>query len=365
MPTFSDNLNRSLKRANAFTLPYDELQEFQKLQMPAFEENLDTSLRNVNAFKPESTILQDFRSQPDVANSDIQEPITDVESLLRQNYNPQTEMRDKFNKSIDEYPIRDKPSFGRKVLASLAGFAGGPGAAEESLDLPYKRNLEDWKTRTGVLQDAATRESVSNRDQASFASSEARNLIQEQRANIAEQNSIVAQGRLENEIIKNNRIYEVETNKLAQRINEQDNNLKRAYDELQFRQNSADAMLNFRNTQMSAINERAEADRAIERLKIANLEANRDIQARLANERVATANARLALAGLPTITEDEAVDRDDKGNVTKTRRTVTRGEVKPVASHGTVVMVDKNGKEYDVDSTKVSEAETKYKLKRK
>ena len=338
--------------------------------MPVFADNLLRSVKRANLFSPQESYSEDFRVNPsEFITGDINNLVNpaNIEASETNSFKPKTDAQDRFAKLIDEFPIREKASIGRKILASLAGFAGGPERANEVLDRPYNEKLLDFKTKADIFGSAATRESAENRNAANFTLGEISRAIQQQRADTAQFSADVNLKRVEDLATKSAQIYEVKMLEAQQKVTAAEEKLKLAYDQLQFRRDDALADARFKELQLAAQNSRFELQLAQQQLQQAALEANRVTQARQADDRIRILEESLKQRGLPTITTDE-LTTDPKGNVTGRTRTTTRGEssrqsVLPPGQRD-VIMTGPDGKDYSIPADKVAEAE-KAGMKRK
>lgn len=111
------------------------------------------------------------------------------------NFQPEHVQIDRMNQMINDFPQRDKPSFARKLFASLAGAAGGPDAADRIAYAPYYRDVEDWQNQFKGVAAAANQERYNNTNMRMYADSIARERsrdreISRKEARDADQNRI-------------------------------------------------------------------------------------------------------------------------------------------------------------------------------
>jgi hypothetical protein len=69
---------------------------------------------------------------------------------------------DIYDQLIGQMPHEDKPSVLRKIVASMAGFGGGPKAADEVLSEPHNKAMGEWKTKLDVTKPLLDAEKSSN-----------------------------------------------------------------------------------------------------------------------------------------------------------------------------------------------------------
>lgn len=108
-------------------------------------------------------------------------------------YSPETVMQEKMAQMIDQMPERNKPGFGRKLLASIVGMGGGPQTADKVLYGKYDRDLADWKNRFDPIRQAAIEERQGNVGERQYARDVMTNEAQNRRLDITEQNNLARQ----------------------------------------------------------------------------------------------------------------------------------------------------------------------------
>jgi len=95
--------------------------------------------------------------------------MSDIASRMTKMYTPETQATDRFNRMIDEAPVRNKPGMLRKIASIVAGTVGGPEMFDMSMYGNFNREMEDWKAKTGPAQQAATLERQSNVNERTLA----------------------------------------------------------------------------------------------------------------------------------------------------------------------------------------------------
>ena len=80
------------------------------------------------------------------------------------NWQPETQSEERFNKMVDQYPQRNKPSLLRRIGVGLAGLSPHTTTeeAEHWLDPTFSRRQADWKEQIGPLGQAMTAERLGN-----------------------------------------------------------------------------------------------------------------------------------------------------------------------------------------------------------
>jgi hypothetical protein len=132
----------------------------------------------------------------------------DLESLINainKVYTPDTTSRDRFNTLLDNMPERNKPSWGRKLVASGMGLgAKDPASAlttmEGAMYAPYIRDMAEFKEKAGPYQQAASLENTANINERTLAG----NVVSAQRARADQQSrERIADQRNETNLIRN------------------------------------------------------------------------------------------------------------------------------------------------------------------
>ena len=101
-------------------------------------------------------------------------------------YVPEHQYADQLGQMIQHFPQRNDPGILRNIVASIAGFGGGPQAAEDVQYAPYNRELEDWKAKYQPTYQAATLERYENANERQLARQRDQFNIQNRRADIEE-----------------------------------------------------------------------------------------------------------------------------------------------------------------------------------
>ena len=114
-----------------------------------------------NLFRPpqEDLASQAIRQRTRIPSPMMQEQPEEFPGL-------QTPQLDAYSKYLETMPTRGNNTFMQKLIAALGGastaYKGGAGAGIETaqgyLDLPYRKNMEEWMTKGAGLKDAATLE---------------------------------------------------------------------------------------------------------------------------------------------------------------------------------------------------------------
>lgn len=130
----------------------------------------------------------------DTANqigSGYQEPF-DIEAEWAKLYQPEYQMRDRFQELLNSFPQRENPSGWRKFGAFLTGL-GGENAAEAmqlsntAANLPYINRMQDWNAQAGPVLKAVDDERAYNQSAMQNANYMMSRKIDQQRADIAQQ----------------------------------------------------------------------------------------------------------------------------------------------------------------------------------
>jgi len=109
-----------------------------------------------NALRQPNVIPQPVKAGP------MSAPVQEQPNRLEQIYQPQTQATEAFTELLQNIPERNRPGVFRKIAASIAGFGGGPEAADQMLYAPYYNELEDFQERIGPTQQAAQFEQTGN-----------------------------------------------------------------------------------------------------------------------------------------------------------------------------------------------------------
>src|SRR3990167_6516791 len=282
-----------------------------------FENNLREFLRVNRIFEPDDMIGNDLPSQGGITGNlpkdrDIifgsQEPpeSMSVRDNLDSLYNPQNEMQDRFKQLIDEFPIRQKPTFMRKLTSSLAVGERG----RQILDEPHEQAMADYKTKADVIGGAAATESRFNRDMANQALSLAKMEFAAEQANAK---------------------------------------LELAVQKLQSDSENRTNQLSFKQAELESEKAQFAAQMARKDLEIANLQSERLRQDADRNRGLDVRERQQKFTEEPTTEEIEY--RDAEGNVTESG-TRTRGAASRVQARqsgqpaNTVPMIGKDGQLY-------------------
>lgn len=322
--------------------------------MPTFDENLRRFLIAANVFNPTAAPQQPTMPQPAPTGNRIDEI-----------YNPRNDMQDQYQRHIETFPTKEKPTTGRKIIASLAGMSGGPEAAWDVLDRPHNQNVADWKGKSEALGSAATQESRFNRDQTSFA-------IQQARAEIAQQQADTA-------ALKNQQIYETKMLELQQRIVDAQAKLELATARLELDKDSRNNQMLYKDAQLEFQKTKAEGDATRAAMIIENLERERDRDNEVRMRQLELAEQKQQFTEQP-VNRDEELIRDSEGNPVA-RRTQTYRGATPSGSRfaqqgskgdialpnesgkideriaNSIEMIGKDGETYRVPKDKITEAE--------
>ena len=106
------------------------------------------------------------QDQPDSGS----EPSVDWAKRMRALYQPKNEAQDRLNSLLNQFPEEEKPTFMRKLSASLAGVGkGGLKDAQTILDEPNRTALERFKAQADPYQRAAESERQGNVNERTLA----------------------------------------------------------------------------------------------------------------------------------------------------------------------------------------------------
>jgi len=192
------DLFQKLRLANLFGGNQDFGGEY-RTPLTGLPPNTGPNMPNEGVIDPDQNPIEHIRRAS--LGNQMQSPLDRFE--------PETRSTERFNRLLDEYPERNKPGIFRKLGAGIVGIGGGD---KEEVDTalygPYKRELEDWKTKAGPFGNAANLERQGNINErqlvyqteqartsgrrADIAESEA-----ERRAREGESRNAVAQARLQ------------------------------------------------------------------------------------------------------------------------------------------------------------------------
>jgi hypothetical protein len=193
-----------------------------------FGGNLNRYLRMAQLFGEPQQDTPDMGGSIDFSqiNTDEQDDFNPI-SRMRQLYQPDTRMSDRFNTLMDQFPHRDdyQPGALRKIAAIAASF-GRPEGVEQALYSPYHRKLSDWKEEIGPVSRAAEIERNANVNQRMVAS----NILSNEMAGRRLERQLGRDRTLEEQ--GNRRLTDAERNaqtkadQAAQRIKQADERLK-------------------------------------------------------------------------------------------------------------------------------------------
>lgn len=138
------------------------------------------------------------------ANSNKDIPTSEYLELLERLYKPETEATNRFNELLGQFPVREEPGWGDKLVAGGLGLGnvrrnipGGFKVAEESLNAPFNRDLEEWKEKAGPYREAATLENQANNVERQVAANVAQSTVAqrkiESQERIAEEKARIAE----------------------------------------------------------------------------------------------------------------------------------------------------------------------------
>lgn len=109
---------------------------------------------------------------PDIATPTIEEPGTpsyDVGKRMKELYSPSTNMSDRLNTMLNQYPQREKASLLRKIGAGLTASQFGYKAGNDYLDSPFNEKLADWTNQVKPIEQAANLERYHNTNERTMA----------------------------------------------------------------------------------------------------------------------------------------------------------------------------------------------------
>ena len=130
---------------------------------PTFPDTGIMNLRAQSALRDPSTV--------DTEN----EGITELWKQLQNIYSPETTSRDRYNELLGQFPERNKPGIGRKLVASGMGLDArnrkqDPIKTMESvMYAPYERSLDEWKEKTEPYYKSAQLENTANINERTLA----------------------------------------------------------------------------------------------------------------------------------------------------------------------------------------------------
>lgn len=84
-------------------------------------------------------------------------------------YTPEMEMQNRLEELLANIPQRNKPSLLRKIAASVIGAGAGPEAGIAFRDLPYTREMQDWRNIFEPTKEAANLERYRNQTERQYA----------------------------------------------------------------------------------------------------------------------------------------------------------------------------------------------------
>jgi len=105
---------------------------------------------------------------------------TDIQGLIdmaNRFYTPQTRASDRFNNLLDEFPQREEPGLGTRLIGATAflgnksrGIPGGYEIQDKVMNAPFYRDVAAWKEKTGPFQQGAQIENTANNTERQLAS---------------------------------------------------------------------------------------------------------------------------------------------------------------------------------------------------
>jgi len=131
-----------------------------------FSDNISRYLRMSGILRPNAKKEEDYDNPIDF-NINEDEDAYDPTMRMRQLYQPETRMSDKFFDTVNQMPERNKPGLGRKILGGL--YAVGGGNPDEVLYAPHKRAMEDWEASLKPITAASNIERQNNANERMMA----------------------------------------------------------------------------------------------------------------------------------------------------------------------------------------------------
>lgn len=157
---FGDNLLKFLRNKNTFgggdnfggTPPFN----------PDPSQSVLPALRGTNSDKRYGT-GENLFGQTSRTGSVVDETSDkfDPVSRMRDLYQPDTDMSERYKQALDEMPERNEPGLLRKIFGGMAAL-DSPESAERVLYAPYHRQMEDWKAKISPLAQASNIERQNN-----------------------------------------------------------------------------------------------------------------------------------------------------------------------------------------------------------
>lgn len=156
---------------------------------------------------------------PEVGQTTQPTSIDDLLAQVNRFYTPSTAASDRFNNQINQYPQREEPSLGRKLVAGGLGLdarqrLGTPFAPlaargnpipvmEQAMYAPHIRDVADWKEQITPMQQAATLENAQNVNERNLAKDVFTTKYNQDRlertSQIAEEKNRIAQKRVDDQ----------------------------------------------------------------------------------------------------------------------------------------------------------------------
>ena len=171
--------------------------------MPRVDLSPDAQNPDIGFQQPSPNVKNVFsapsvQSAPSASTGDT----NDIASLIRQNYNPDTEMGDYYKNVLYNEPTRNEHvGMGKKILGVLASIGGTPHTYEQVTQGPYLREHADWQNRLKEILPAMQDESRDNSIQRQLATGIATSTVnqkkEEDRARENEQKIKIAEDRAE------------------------------------------------------------------------------------------------------------------------------------------------------------------------
>ena len=184
------NWLESLRLKSLFGLPEDEMVGNDLPSQGGITGNIRPTPDFGSIFNPRLERLSNYEMETPETVGPIEGKLPDIASRMSSLYSPETTASDRFNKMIDEVPVRNKPGFLSKLAASMVGLTGGSEASEKIMYSPYYRELEDWKTKIDPAYKAATLERQSNVNERMLAYQSVATQLREEAQNAKEANDI-------------------------------------------------------------------------------------------------------------------------------------------------------------------------------
>lgn len=285
----------------------------------------DSAEENIG-LTPEDFFALRQMAQYDPSQQDVDLPI----------YQPEHAMSDQFGVALQGMPQRENPGKMRKFLAMISGLdevadaisdrptgrgSGGLQAADQILNEPYYKKLEDWKMKTGNLKEGAELENRRNINSRMLNTQTESNRIRQQNADTAIKRAEDIANKTKQDYEFKDRESQRKISELEEKARQADNKLNLATDVATQRQGNAEAQLNFKKAELDAEKAKWNLDRAQRDKQLSEQTRLHDVMKTKWEEENKDRDTRLSQYETQLGINQQKADKTNSGERTTTRET--------------------------------------------